>query len=543
MTTGNATAVTEGGLVRKASGLVRSWSPLDAWIYNVIAINIVLNVAVSYALLAVLYPRASQWLAFLIAGAFCTLEAVVYVFFTTAMPRSGGDYVFQSRVLGGAWASLFAFTAVTLSQIVWMALAAWFGANIIASPFLTILGVDYGAHWMIRLGTWFQTGTGIFVTGIVVTAWAAFVNIRGMRVYALLQRWFFAAGALGLLVVLITLLATSHQTFVNNFNSFMAGHYHVQNAFQTVIQRAGSVDSSFSLGATMLATVVAAFALIYPAWGVQQAGEIKRANSLRANMFGIVGAEIFSFVIVAITAALLVSRVGGSFLHASGDLFYNKPDANPLPVPPFFGFFTALLVTGSWFTWIVFIMFFAWYWMWFTNITLGGTRVMIAMSFDRVLPEWIGKVNRRTHTPINAIIVFSIACIGLTAMYAYIHNFFKVTLGLTVLNITGFAATMVAGAVFPWVKRELFNSTAAARYKIASIPLITLSALAFLGFAVYVDYQSLTADELGINGRTGLLFVGGCYVVAAVVYLTARIYRKYSENLDLEIVYRELPAE
>jgi amino acid transporter len=543
MTTAAATGVAEGGFVRKASGLVRSWSPFDAWIYNVIAINVVLNVAVSYALIAVTYPQASQVWAFIIAGAFCVFEAIVYAFFTTAMPRSGGDYVFQSRVLGGAWASIFAFSAVTLSQVVWMALAGWFGANLIASPFLILLGAYYDWNWMTRLGTWFQGEWGIFLTGVAVTAWAAFVNIRGMRLYALLQRWFFAIGMVCLLIVLGALIFVDQATFKDNLNSFMATHYHVNNAYDTVIAKASTANTSVTLGATLLAAVIASFALIYPAWGVQQAGEIKRANSLRANMWSILGAEIFSIVVVALTAGLLVDKVGGRFLFAAGDLFYNNPDANPLPVPPFFGFFTALLVSGSFFTWIVFIMFFAWFWMWFTNITLGGTRVMMAMAFDRVLPEKIGAVNRRTHTPINAIVVFSIACIGITAMYAFIHDFFKVTLGLLVLNITGFAGTMVAAALLPWLKKEFYSSTAAARYKVVTIPVMTISALVFLGFAIYVDYQCLFADELGINDKTGLLFVGGVYVFAALVYIVARLYRKYRENLDLDIVYRELPAE
>jgi hypothetical protein len=39
-----------GVFLRKASGVVRSWSPLDSWIYNVIAINIVGNLAMAYIL-------------------------------------------------------------------------------------------------------------------------------------------------------------------------------------------------------------------------------------------------------------------------------------------------------------------------------------------------------------------------------------------------------------------------------------------------------------------------------------------------------------
>jgi amino acid transporter len=188
-------------------------------------------------------------------------------------------------------------------------------------------------------------------------------------------------------------------------------------------------------------------------------------------------------------------------------------------------------------------MFFAWFWMWFPNITLGGTRVMIAMAFDRVLPEAIGQVNRRTHTPINAIAIFSVACVGLCAMYAFIPKMVELTLGLLILNITGFAATMVAAVAFPWRKRDMFDSTVARKYRIAGIPVISLSALIFLVFVVFVDYQALTADELGLNGRDGLLFVGGTYVIAAVIYVVSKVYRKRKENLDLGVVYQELPAE
>jgi basic amino acid/polyamine antiporter, APA family len=539
---GTAPTRAQGGFVRKASGLVRDFSQMDTWIYNVLAINIVLNVALSYALLATTYPRASIWLALVIAGVFCTFEAVVYAFFTTAMPRSGGDYVFQSRVLGGGVATIFAFSAVTLSQIVWMAVAGYFGATVVFSPFLTLLGAAYHAHWLISVGAWFLTPLAIFLTGVLSTIWAAWINILGLRTYAIWQRYWFWAGMVCLGIVLIILLFSSQSDFVGNFNSFMLKNYGLHNAYQTTIARGGSQPSTtFSFGTTVLAAVIASFALIYPAWGVQQAGEIKRANNLRANMWSIVGAEVFSFVIVAILGALLVSRIGGHFLYAAGSIQTAPNDT--LPVAPFFGFFAALVGGSTLFIWIAFIMFVAWFWMWFPNIVLGGTRVMIAMSFDKILPEWLGKVNRRTHTPINAILTFSAVCIGVCALYAYVHDFVKVTLGLLILNITGFAATMVAAALFPYLKREMYNSTPIAKYKIGPIPIISLCAVIFLGFVVFVDVQAFRAPELGLNGTPGLVFIGGTYVIAAAVYITSKIYRKRKDNLDLSIVYQELPAE
>lgn len=542
--TAGAPAPSRGGFARKASGLVRDFSQLDAFIYNVFAINIVLNVALSYVLVTVTYPQASLWLALVIAGVLCTFEAVVYAFFTTAMPRSGGDYVFQSRVLGGAVATMFAFTAVTISQMIWMALAGWFGANLIFSPFGLLLGAEYDVGWLRSAGEWFPSPLGIFATGVACTLWAAFVNIRGLRTYALLQRYVFWIGMAALIIVLGALFLSSHAGFVTNLNAFMSEHYGVRDAYATTVRNGGSAEFAFSLGDTILASVIASFALIYPAWGVMQAGEIKRANSLGSNMRAIVGAEVFSFVLVAVFAALLVSRVGQEFLYASGTLFYGGGEGeSPLPVPPFFGFFVALLSSSALLIWVAFILFLTWFVMWFPNITLGGTRVMIAMAFDRVLPEAIGRVDRRTHAPVVAIAVFSAGCLVACVLYAFVPSFAALTLGLLILNITGFAATMVAAVVFPWRQRDMFESTVAARYKIAGIPVMSLAALVFLAFVVFVDVQALRADELALNGRDGLLFIFGCYAIAALIYIASKIYRKRKDDLDLAVVYRELPAE
>jgi amino acid transporter len=112
----------EGGFARKASGLVREFSQLDAWIYNVLALNLVVLIALAYVAVTATFPHASPWLGVVICGVFCTFEAIVYAFFLTIMPRSGGDYVFQSRVIGGGIASVFVYTAIVLSQTVLVAL-------------------------------------------------------------------------------------------------------------------------------------------------------------------------------------------------------------------------------------------------------------------------------------------------------------------------------------------------------------------------------------------------------------------------------------
>ena len=385
-----ATTPSAGGFTRKASGLVRDFSQLDAWIYNVLAINIVLNVATSYALIQITYPRASMWLAFVIAGIFCVFEAVVYALFVSAMPRSGGDYVFQSRILGGGIATFFVFTGVTITQIIFIGLAGWLGANLVFGPFLLLLGGQYHEHWLISVGNWFITQWGVFVCGISIALWSAIVNIKGLRLYALLQRYFFWVGFTCMMIIIIGLLATSKAAFISHLNSFVYHGFGTKNVYAATIKAGGTTDTSFTLGATISASVIAAFALIYPAWGVMQAGEIKRANSVSANLRSIVGAEVFSFVFVAIMAALLVSRVGAQFLYASGSLFFSGAHS-PLPVPPFFGFFAALTGGSAIMIWIAFILFIAWWVMWIPNVPLGGRGSWSRCPSTRSCPNGWGR--------------------------------------------------------------------------------------------------------------------------------------------------------
>ena len=94
----DVSASASGGFQRRSSGLVRDFSQTDTWMYNVLAMNPVIVGALTFGLVLITYPHASLWLCFIIAGLFCCAEAVAYALFAAAMPRSGGDYVMQSRV-------------------------------------------------------------------------------------------------------------------------------------------------------------------------------------------------------------------------------------------------------------------------------------------------------------------------------------------------------------------------------------------------------------------------------------------------------------
>lgn len=51
--------------------------------------------------------------------------AFVYVWLSTALPRSGGDYVFQSRVFGGGLAFTVVMSGFVIWILQWVALSGW----------------------------------------------------------------------------------------------------------------------------------------------------------------------------------------------------------------------------------------------------------------------------------------------------------------------------------------------------------------------------------------------------------------------------------
>ncbi len=87
--------------VRKATGLVKGWSVLDAFIYAAFAINL-MALGFGYAFTTIAFiPDGAIIAAIVLSALFIIFETMVYASLIAVMPRAGGDYVWQSRIL--AW--------------------------------------------------------------------------------------------------------------------------------------------------------------------------------------------------------------------------------------------------------------------------------------------------------------------------------------------------------------------------------------------------------------------------------------------------------
>ena len=114
--------------------------------------------------------------------------------------------------------------------------------------------------------------------------------------------------------------------------------------------------------------------------------------------------------------------------------------------------------------------------------------------------------------------------------------------------------TAIAAIILPYKKKVLFEASPIAKMKVAGIPLITIAGLIFGGFLLFLlvewffDPWLNTAGVppglygISIANTNSMIFLGGCYALAATIYYTAKSRRK-KEGIDLDKVQAEIPVE
>src|SRR5213595_3542940 len=163
--------------LRKATGLVKGWSKFDAFTYSFMSVNFVtLGLFFSLSVLAFV-PTGQVLPAILISGVFVTFLVITYAGLISVMPRAGGDYVWQSRILGGGIAFVLAVTGW------WFIL--WYWTPVYAS-ILNVEVLQPLAAFLKWNGavTWLGTHNGIFITSVGTIVLAGFLVSLGMEGYA-----------------------------------------------------------------------------------------------------------------------------------------------------------------------------------------------------------------------------------------------------------------------------------------------------------------------------------------------------------------------
>lgn len=191
--------------VRNATGLVRELSPFDAFnlVFSAVLIPVGITQVLSFA--PTFWPGANILLSFLFSIPLVFCFGLVYLFFTVAMPRSGGDYVWVSRVLGPGIGFL---TNLSLTFV----FTTWVSFNFTTMMTLMLPSLAYVVGF-----TWNPSPLTQFLIATVLTIVFAALMVLGTKRVARYMAVTFGIVWLGMLVWFIGLAITGHSAFVANF--------------------------------------------------------------------------------------------------------------------------------------------------------------------------------------------------------------------------------------------------------------------------------------------------------------------------------------
>jgi APA family basic amino acid/polyamine antiporter len=451
---------------RKASGLVRVMSPWSAMFYNILAMGVIFPWTYLWA--PGTLPGGQLFWGIILAMLFELPICVVYVFLSSALPRSGGDYVFQSRVWGGGVAFAITMSGIVIWQLVWIALAGWLQSYLGLAPLFLGLGFTLHSTSLINIGVAFTTPVVITIVSLLNTLLAFFLLISGFKNYVTVQRWMITATGIAFATTLIVLFFTDPATVKDKLNAFSlavggSGTYY-QDAVTAATGKGISLTPAFSLLATLLVAPIAWTSLQWATYSAEQNGEIKDAKSFKTQAFIYIGGLVITGVLLALLA-LAFQRALGTFLPVAGAGYMaGLTEANIAGMniwPPIL----AVVLSGS--PIVVLLIAFGYILNSFqiaNNIMVGTTRIMVAASLDRAMPEWFSRVSERWHTPVNAHLAFMLASIPAIMCYNLVPGWVALTLGVTFGGGLGFTGSALAGIFFPFKAKEVYAASPGAKY-------------------------------------------------------------------------------
>ncbi|HEY2691027.1 MAG TPA: APC family permease [Streptosporangiaceae bacterium] len=528
--------------LRKATGLVRGWSVRDTIIYACLATNFVTLGIYEFTFAGPAFPKGQMITAVIISGVWVSFLVIAYAGLIVTIPRAGGDYVWQTRILGSGIGFVMAATGWWFILWLW---APIYG-NILSVQLFEPLWATLKWTWPGGGAAWFGTNNGIFVVTLITIVLAGILVSLGMSSYARIQKWCFIGGMIGFAVVVALLLFNSHASFVSSFNLEAHKLFGMNNAYHATnvaAAKAGYTTSPLGfgpLGASFLLVPAMMFFLLWPNWGATLYGEIRGASDFRRVFTGMFTGLWITVILTVIFLLLMAKTVGWGFYQNLNSLDYNlTPQFGIWPYP---FMFAGWLVHNTAFQVILILVLSLWFFGWVGTLFLSSTRVIFAAAFDRVLPDRAAEVSEKRKVPLYSLILMLLPAVGLAAVYAYSATFRTYTLDATLVIAVTYLFSAIAVVILPWRKPELWRASPASRIKVFGVQIVPVAGVITIGLLGFCLYEWLSNSLYFVNSRDSLYFMAAMYVLAVVLFVVARVVRR-RQGIDLGLINKEIPVE
>jgi len=494
-------------------------------------------------------------MSFILVGIVVLFTVFVFAILGAAMPRSGGGYIWISRLIHpfvGFVASFLEYWSIAVSYgligtAVWEAILIYGRVGGVAPDIMATL----------------SSSTFLFWGGVFFVCIFGFVAMLGVSMAGrLLQVLFWVP--LAITILLYGALMAASPAVVNAGIQAITGHDAVYYTKMALDQGMATAFKGDYWGAMNISVLGSYWAYIGFAASTFVAGEIKEASkTLPRTLFlanGFIIILYISMSYLAVRACMMVGQVGDwtffnaySYLSYGGKFGAKLPPELPKAWMPVIAAYSAKGLGWDWL--LALIPIFAAFWV--ANdippFILTASRLIFAMSFDRVVPESLASVNERFHSPINAIILtMLIAFIGNAGesdvlsflgpqniLFQYINSSTGVQ-ATDLWDTAFFLVASIAGLAFV-LRKKGKDIYARSAYK-PSLTLVTIVAVIAVIGNIWLGYAEFPAivDQYGWNAWYLTVFV---LVVGALVYIVYKYGVGERTGADYTTIYAEVPPE
>jgi len=527
--------------LRKASGLIRTAGLADTFIYDLGLVSIGLGVGSMLYYGPAFYPQGNLIWGCIIAGIAMAMISFGFITWTITLPRSGGIYVFGSRILPPALALTMSLVEIT-AWLFYCAIAAYWIVILALAPMFAGLNLLTGNATFLTISETMLQPWATFLIGAVILILSQIVLSYGMRFYLTTNKWVFILAMASTVFMIVVLAMSSREQFVTNFNELVGPSLGVPDAYNAIIasgKEKGWGEAGFDLWQTVLMSNWPFLPLIGAAFSIAIGGEIKSVG--RSQSVGMLGAVFTATLAFVITVYLAYKVFGFEFL---GTAVFNALTANgglTTPTDASIALLTGILTKSPLITVLTSLGLALWMWMWIPAMHTFGVRAVVAWAFDRVAPAPLAKISETYHTPMVAITVTTIVNLIFMALFVFTPWFSRIVI-LIEAAVLAWSVVLGAGIFFPYLRPQLYEKSPIASKTIFGLPMMSVAC--FLGFVAAQFYFWTLFFDPNAAGHdpTQVIIVAGVFVLGFVFYYVMKLIRR-SQGIDVTLAFKEIPIE
>jgi amino acid transporter len=529
---------------RKASGLVRGLSMMDAFGVGFMNQGLTPSMWVMISLGLGVYLGGNLIIATILSAILCGIGfSLVWGILGGSMPRSGGEYIYNSRIIHPLIGIAESFGNAFV-WIMWIFVLAPYTIDPGLTMMFQFLGLEGAADVI-------QTPIVVFLISSLVSVIGLLFVVFGIKVFASVQKVIMFLGILGCTIILLVFTFTSHDAFVQAWNNLAVEYGSLDyqsflNSARAAIEESGNVlPTTWNWFDTLGVMVAGSWLFAYAYCITFIAGEVKRPDKtiILANLWAVLVPAFFMIWL----GIVLYNTVGFEFLSATAFIDNNAIElaGYTFPWSPHFIGLAAVIVPNNDILLFMMALSYMLFTIWWVALSyLAFPRILFAWGMDRMGPKWFADIDYKYASPVkNHLLCFVLGEIGIF-LYAFA---FDPMAGLSVTGmeiVSVFGVTAIAAAIFPFSKRakQIWDSSPYKGWKILGIPTVTIGAVVNLIYLAILFYFFLVLPDL--EG-----FVIGSLILYAVVWLLGIAwyffwkYRNRQVGVDVSMTFGELPPD